>query len=298
MLPELEIENLSHEELLEEAKKRRREPTKAETKLWKFLRSKKMYGFVFRRQSVCKNFIFDFYCRTLKLVIDIDYSVGNLLNAYYEDRDEKLRSLGYHVLRFKNDQILDGYKRVIRMIDDNVEKIWESKKTFHEDISISQNQVNYPLQTHPIPSPSPPEGKGTRAAGGMGSGIDKKPTHFDVSSETRSLLIEQARHMRSHPTQAEALIWCELRAKKLGGYKFRRQHPIGPFIVDFYCPSKKLVIEIDGPIHYKQIEYDTNREDQLMTLGYKVLRFTNQHVMNNLNDVLTDIYRVISQTND
>ena len=144
-------------------------------------------------------------------------------------------------------------------------------------------------------NPSPLEGKGTRVAGGMGSFNQEKLVHFPVSRKTRDLLIAQAREMRKHPTNAEASLWGELRNKKLAGYRFRRQHPIGIFIVDFYCPLRKLVIEVDGPIHNKQKTYDKTREDNLKALGYTVLRFTNQQVEDDLGGVLQEILMILSK---
>ena len=102
--------------------------------------------------------------------------------------------------------------------------------------------------------------------------------------------IEQAaRHLRQQLTPAEANLWEALRGRQLGGLKFRRQHPVGRFIVDFYCPSCKLVIEVDGSIHARQQAYDRVRTDQLQTFGYCVLRFTNDEVMNDLATVLSRI---------
>ena len=87
MLPELELENLSHEELIYEAKQRRSNPTIAEKRLWRRLSRRKMRGFYFSRHAVRKKDIFDFYCSKLKLIIEIDYSVDNLLKEYYQQRD-------------------------------------------------------------------------------------------------------------------------------------------------------------------------------------------------------------------
>jgi very-short-patch-repair endonuclease len=102
--------------------------------------------------------------------------------------------------------------------------------------------------------------------------------------------IEQAaRHLRQQLTPAEATLWEALRGRQLGGLKFRRQHPVGRFIVDFYCPSCKLVIEVDGSIHARQQAYDQVRTDQLQIFGYSVLRFTNDEVMNDLATVLCRI---------
>ncbi len=98
-------------------------------------------------------------------------------------------------------------------------------------------------------------------------------------------LITCARHMRSNPTQAESILWEKLRAKRLDGYKFRRQHIIPPFIVDFYCPAKKLIIEVDGTAHEHKQVYDQEREQYLLNLGYTILRFPNEHINDNLNQV-------------
>ena len=147
-----------------------------------------MYGFAFRRHAVCKNFIFGFYCSTLRLVVDVDYSVDDLLSGYYQDRDEKLRSLGYHVLRFKNDQILDNHRKVV---DKCIEEIWEMKKNDQKNLGKAQSLENYSKQKDPIPSPSPREGKGTCAAGGKGLTSDGQPIKFDISRQTRDALLSK-----------------------------------------------------------------------------------------------------------
>jgi very-short-patch-repair endonuclease len=92
-------------------------------------------------------------------------------------------------------------------------------------------------------------------------------------------------------TEAELVLWSVLKDKKLCGRKFRRQHSIGNYIVDFYCFSEKLIIELDGQHHYTQqgIEKDTDRDSQLLQLGKKVLRFENKQVLNDLTNVLKKI---------
>ena len=114
---------------------------------------------------------------------------------------------------------------------------------------------------------------------------------FEVTilRETRDLLIAESRYMRKNPTEAEAVLWRQLREKQLKGHKFRRQHIIGLYIVDFYCPTKKLIIEIDGPIHQKQIQYDLDREEVLVTAGYQIIRFTNNEVLLNPSNVVERI---------
>ncbi|WP_445757439.1 leucine--tRNA ligase [Polaribacter sp.] len=102
------------------------------------------------------------------------------------------------------------------------------------------------------------------------------------------LLQEKAKEMRANPTQAEAILWQQLRGKGLG-YKFRQQHLIDDFIADFVCLSKKLIIEVDGKIHDFQQEKYAERTQILENLGYKVIRFTNEEVIGNLDKVLETI---------
>ncbi|MCV9388502.1 endonuclease domain-containing protein [Reichenbachiella ulvae] len=105
------------------------------------------------------------------------------------------------------------------------------------------------------------------------------------------IIFERAKELRKHMTAAESLLWDYLRKKKLKGLKFRRQHPIANYIVDFYCHSIKLVIELDGSIHDLDSvkENDIEREEHLKSLGLWVLRFRNELVQNKLHVVLTQI---------
>jgi very-short-patch-repair endonuclease len=98
-----------------------------------------------------------------------------------------------------------------------------------------------------------------------------------------------AHEMRSKPTEAEKELWKYLRKHRLHGLSFRRQHCIGQFIVDFYCAKAKLVIEIDGPIHQYQPEEDAVRQAYLESHDLKVLRFTNDTVLNSMDEVLKQI---------
>lgn len=98
--------------------------------------------------------------------------------------------------------------------------------------------------------------------------------------------------MRQPQTPAEATLWRILRNRKTG-FKFRRQHPIHRFIIDFYCAKAKLLIEIDGAPHFEhsQAEYDKARTEYLEDLGYQVIRFTDDEVRYNINAVVSDILR-------
>ena len=101
--------------------------------------------------------------------------------------------------------------------------------------------------------------------------------------------LKLARELRQEMTPAELCLWNRVRANRLGGWHFRRQQIIDGFIVDFYCHKAGLVIEVDGPIHRKQKSEDTERDKVLSDRGLYVLHFTNQAVMNNLNQVLKSI---------
>jgi ATP-dependent DNA helicase RecQ len=102
-------------------------------------------------------------------------------------------------------------------------------------------------------------------------------------------ILASARELRQPQTPAEKKLWAHLRNRQLGGFKFRRQHPIGPFIVDFYCAACQLVIEIDGESHAEQVEYDLARTAWLNEQGYHVVRFINRDVFQHLDDVLEAI---------
>lgn len=95
-----------------------------------------------------------------------------------------------------------------------------------------------------------------------------------------------AQELRHHPTIAEALLWRRLRAHRLSGAGFRRQHAIGPFIVDFCAPRAKLIIELDGSHHLDQKAYDGERTAYLENRGYHVIRFWNDAVLKNVDAVL------------
>lgn len=100
--------------------------------------------------------------------------------------------------------------------------------------------------------------------------------------------------LRNNATQPEQKLWAVLRGKQLG-VKFRRQHGIGHYIVDFYCPEAKLVIEVDGDSHYTETaqQQDTQRDAYLQSVGLRVLRFTNQEINQNMAGVYEAIKRVI-----
>lgn len=104
-------------------------------------------------------------------------------------------------------------------------------------------------------------------------------------------LIDAARRLRQDQTTAEELLWEGLRDRQLGGLKFRRQHPIKgtPYIADFYCNAGNLVIELDGEIHNSQQQADQARQQAIEELGYRVLRFTNRQIIDDLAAAVSKI---------
>ena len=108
------------------------------------------------------------------------------------------------------------------------------------------------------------------------------------------LIFEMARELRSQQTHAETILWEYLKTKP-SGYKFRRQHPIGIYIVDFYCHKLKLVIEADGSIHnVKEVkEHDKERQIALEENNIKVIRFTNADILNEMKTVIDRIQKMM-----
>lgn len=113
----------------------------------------------------------------------------------------------------------------------------------------------------------------------------------NVQKDSSGKLLEFARENRQKQTKAEQLLWSRLRNRKLNGFKFRRQHPIRNFILDFYCHQFLLAVEIDGDYHNQeeQKDYDSGRTFEIEELGIKVLRFTNKEVEEDIDKVLQEI---------
>jgi very-short-patch-repair endonuclease len=106
-----------------------------------------------------------------------------------------------------------------------------------------------------------------------------------------------ARTLRNEPTPAEKRLWHFLRAQKLGGHKFRRQAAIGSYIVDFVCFATKLIVELDGPQHLEPdaVQHDERRSDWLVARGFRVLRFRNQELDENIHAVVDAIVGALAE---
>ena len=108
-------------------------------------------------------------------------------------------------------------------------------------------------------------------------------------------LVPRARGLRRDSTRAEAVLWEQLRSRRLDAMKFVRQQPVGPFIADFMCRERRLVIEVDGATHGSdaEIAYDRRRTEFLQEHGYRVLRLSNDEVINGMDEVLTVIIEAL-----
>jgi very-short-patch-repair endonuclease len=102
------------------------------------------------------------------------------------------------------------------------------------------------------------------------------------------------RQMRTNPTSAEEMLWTRLRDRRLAGHKFRRQHPIGRFIVDYCCPARHIVVEVDGGIHRNSAARDMERDEHLRLIGFQVLRFSNERIVADMESVLGEIERALT----
>jgi len=118
-----------------------------------------------------------------------------------------------------------------------------------------------------------------------------KTMYFRAKPDT----LEAAGMLRNNMTNYEKLIWERLKGKQICGLRFRRQHPVDIFIVDFYCHEVRLVVEIDGEIHEQQEEYDDGRSAEMEKFGIRVIRFTNSEVENNIEGVINKIKKVVNE---
>ena len=133
----------------------------------------------------------------------------------------------------------------------------------------------------------------TRFNSPLGRGVGDKSNMFYGALPIH---FELARKLRNNPTDAEVLLWEYLSKINISGIKFRRQHPLLYFIADFYCHKAKLIIEVDGSCHEipHQHMYDKNRDNELSDLGIKVVRFTNDRVFKDIENVINEIVNEIN----
>ena len=105
----------------------------------------------------------------------------------------------------------------------------------------------------------------------------------------------KAKELRKYPTASETKLWKYLRKEQLDGMQFRRQHPYGIYILDFFCFKANLAIEVDGAIHLQQKEYDQERSRFIESTGVKVIRFRNEEIENSIEQVIERIREAVKQ---
>lgn len=137
-----------------------------------------------------------------------------------------------------------------------------------------------------------PDHPSTSGRGDGGEGIRSKKTHKSIPPEH----IAFARKLRQQQTDAEKLMWYLLRDRRLAGFKFRRQHPFPPYVLDFYCHEARLCIELDGGQHATQTAKDTQRDQTLKTAKIRTLRFWNHDVLQQTENVLEAIWSTLTLT--
>ena len=155
---------------------------------------------------------------------------------------------------------------------------------------------------HPHPSPLPPAGEGEKPAHAdafpkVGEG--EKPARAGSLSRWREragVRVQNARALRASGTDAEQALWRHLRSRQLNGHKFRRQHPIGPYIADFACVEARLVVELDGGQHAQAdaLKHDERRTQFLLARGWHVLRFWNHDMLAEPAGVLQAIVQALA----
>jgi very-short-patch-repair endonuclease len=113
----------------------------------------------------------------------------------------------------------------------------------------------------------------------------------------KSVMRSLARDLRKNQTFAEQILWSRLRSRQLSGFKFRRQHPIDNYILDFYCSKAHLAVEIDGGQHAEEenMKRDEQRTANLNQRGIRVIRYWTNYVLENIDDVIDDIYAILSE---
>ena len=148
------------------------------------------------------------------------------------------------------------------------------------DTAIPHSSSRGEATPHPL-APSPSWGEGEKV-------------RIEVPRELEQRMTEVARRLRREPTPSEEILWQALRHRQLEGRKFRRQQPVGPFVLDFYCPEEHLAVEVDGPIHESYRAADAERQELIEATGIRFVRVSSAEVEHNLPGVLDRIRATFS----
>jgi len=154
---------------------------------------------------------------------------------------------------------------------------------------LSGDQMALPWTPHPQPLSLPGEREAGPHLSERRRGEKEGGERIEISPELERRMTDVARQLRQEATPSEDVLWQVLRNRQLDGFKFRRQQPIGPFVLDFFCAEARLAVEVDGPIHETQREADTMRQEMLESVGIHFIRVVANDVMNSLDTVLSQI---------
>jgi very-short-patch-repair endonuclease/DNA-binding MarR family transcriptional regulator len=240
--------------------------TEAERALWSALRDRQLGGHEFRRRHPIGPYIVDFCCVERQLIVEVE---GR--KDAPDDEQRRLAFLedaGYRLLLLWDADVLENMDAVLLTIAEEL-RAPPHPPALRAGPSLSRGRGDSVL-------PSPSGEGGARSA--PGEATREKP---------RPLSTTRARDLRKSGTKAERALWAQLRDRQLHGHKFRRQQPIGPYIVDFLCLEQKLVVEVDGGQHVPEV--DERRTAFLEGAGYRVLRFWNAEVLDSMDGVLQTI---------
>jgi 5-methyltetrahydrofolate--homocysteine methyltransferase len=219
--------------------------------------------------------------------------VKGILNFIEEDTEEARLKFG-NPLGIIEGPLMDGMNIVGDLFGSGkmfLPQVVKSARVMKKSVAYLLPYIN---QAHP-PTPSPREGEKDTFSEEKD---EKRPFKYQTADPILyGKLKEFAELNRNNPTKAELVLWEQLKTKQLEDYKFRRQHIIGQYITDFVCLSSMLVIEIDGLIHQlpENQESDAIRTDWLQKQGFKVIRFSNEEVLNDIENVLNKISETLNK---
>ena len=160
------------------------------------------------------------------------------------------------------------------------------------------NRADLPSPRTAVSTRGVGEGTGVRGNALMTKYANQEFARWAIPPELEKKMHVLASELRQRSTPSEAVLWQALRNRRLAGRKFRRQEPIGVYVVDFFCSEERLIIEIDGGIHEQQKEADSVRQELIETVGLRFLRFSANEVETNLPAVLHEIRAAFSENSN
>ena len=225
------------------------------------------------------------WCEALGTVLANDEVINGVSErGGYPVVKKKLRQWYLRITEYA-DRLLEGLEKI-----DFSESMKEMQsnwigKSFGAEMEFKVSLKPGPAETSP---PTPLQRRGEE---------DSEPRYYTNNVDEWKAVNEFARENRKNSTAAEDKLWQELRDRKIDNYKFRRQHAVAGFIPDFVCLEKKIIVEIDGGYHNaaEQKKFDDHRTKWLVENGYKIIRFTNEEVIDNLPSVLEEIRKYLSE---